>query len=155
MSALDLVVVAALHAECFAEAWSAGSIAALLAAPGAFGLVAVIDGAPAGFILIRAAGDEAEILSLGVAPPQRRRGLARRLLEAALDRLGRTSARRLLLEVAEDNAAARRLYEAAGFSPVGRRPDYYREGGLLKPAMVMARGFESSGLGDGRTPAGS
>src|SRR5882672_2333314 len=124
----DLELVAALHAACFSEGWSAASIGALLAGPGAFGLLAASDGEPAGFILVRPAADEAEILSLAVLPARRRRGLARRLLAAALERLIAAGIRRLLLEVAEDNVAARRLYQNAGLIPIGRRPGYYRTG---------------------------
>ena len=134
----DLELVAALHAACFVEGWSAASIAALLAGPGAFGLLAVSDGEPAGFILVRQAADEAEILSLAVRPAWRRRGLARRLLAVALERLVAAGTRRLLLEVAEDNVAARRLYQGAGLTPVGRRPGYYRSAGGATAALVLA-----------------
>ncbi|HET8995878.1 MAG TPA: ribosomal-protein-alanine acetyltransferase, partial [Acetobacteraceae bacterium] len=34
----------------------------------------------------------------------------------------------LTLEVAVDNAAARRLYESTGFTQVGRRKRYYADG---------------------------
>jgi ribosomal-protein-alanine N-acetyltransferase len=135
----DHELLAALHAGCFAEAWSAGSLAAMLATPGTFGLLAVGGGEPAGFILVRGLADEAEILSLGVLPAARRRGLARRLLGAATARLAEAGVGRLLLEVAEDNAAALALYESAGFARVGRRPGYYRHGPRLTAALIMAR----------------
>ena len=44
---------------------------------------------------------------------------------AAIDRVSRRGLRELYLEVAEDNAAAQRLYRALGFATVGRRPGYY------------------------------
>jgi ribosomal-protein-alanine N-acetyltransferase len=44
-------------------------------------------------------------------------------------------AARMLLEVAEDNAAARALYAAAGFAPAGRRPRYYPDG---RDALLLA-----------------
>ena len=40
----------------------------------------------------------------------------------------------MLLEVREDNAAARGLYAAAGFSEIARRPNYYRDAAT---AIVM------------------
>jgi [ribosomal protein S18]-alanine N-acetyltransferase len=135
----DLDLVAMLQAACFPDAWSAASIGALLAGPGAFGLIASVDDEPGGFILVRPAADEAEILSLGVLPALRRQGLARALLTAALARLSEAGIRRLLLEVAEDNVAARRLYQGAGLVPVGRRRGYYRQvGEAAKTALVMA-----------------
>jgi ribosomal-protein-alanine N-acetyltransferase len=134
----DLDLLAALHAACFADAWSARSLAAILATPGAFGLLATEAAEPVGFILLRGAADEAEILSLGVVPAARRRGVAGRLLAAATARLAEAGVRRLLLEVAEDNEAARALYAAAGFAQVGRRPAYYRQGPKLTAALIMA-----------------
>lgn len=121
----DLDILAALHAACFAEAWSRESIAAILAMPGAFGLLAEDAQAPRGFLLARLAADEAEILSLAVSPVARRAGLASRLLETGLARMEQAGARQVYLEVAEDNAAAIALYRAFRFRQVGRREGYY------------------------------
>ena len=143
---LNKELLAALHAACFDDAWSARSIGAMLATPGAFGLLAGAgDDGPAGFILLRAAADEAEILSLAVLPAARRRGVGRRLLAEAIDRLVEAGVRRLVLEVAENNAAARGLYAGAGFAEVGRRPGYYRQGPRLVAALIMARNLDSAG----------
>ena len=143
----DLALVAALHAACFADGWNAAAIAALLAGPGAFGLVAAEGEEPGGFVLARPAADEAEILAIGVLAAARRRGLGRALLAAAMARLAAAGIRRLLLEVAEDNLAARRLYQQAGFAPVGRRPGYYRERGAATAALIMARALDATADG--------
>jgi ribosomal-protein-alanine N-acetyltransferase len=118
-------VIAALHERCFDEAWSAASIAGLLAMPGAFGLIALGSSGPAAFILCRVAADECEVLALGVVPADRRAGVAGALLDAALADAHGRGARRVFLEVAEDNRAARGLYSAHGFARVGRRAGYY------------------------------
>ena len=47
-------------------------------------------------------------------------------------------ARRLFLEVAQDNAAALALYTAAGFIQVGRRPGYYSRPDGSAAALVLA-----------------
>ncbi len=70
-----LAPIAALHAACFDDAWSVQSIAGLLETPGTIGLAA-----DDGFILIRGAGGEAEILTLAVRPLARRMGLGRLLV---------------------------------------------------------------------------
>jgi len=142
--AFDLDVLAALHAEAFAHAgdqiWSRESIATLLAMPGAFGLIGLIDGAPAGLVVARVAAGEAEILTLGVVPDARRRGLARLLLDEAAGRAAAEGAERLFLEVAEDNLPAQALYQHAGFAKVGRRPGYYVRGGANQAAaLILAR----------------
>jgi ribosomal protein S18 acetylase RimI-like enzyme len=96
------------------------------------------DPEPAGFLLARALAGESEILSLGVVAAWRRHGTARALLRAAMIRAGQTGAARTLLEVAEDNMAARSLYAAEGFALVNRLPRYYRRPGAAA-ALVFAR----------------
>lgn len=118
-------VLAALHAACLEEAWSAADIGTLLRQPGVFAAL-VSDAAPVGFMLWRIAADEAEILSLGVLPAARRHGIATALLEAAVVSLLAAGVASLFLEVAEDNRAALAFYRAHGFGEVGRRSRYYR-----------------------------
>ena len=129
----DLRRIARIHAACFDDAWDMPVLRRILAMPGAFGLTArpSADDPIAGFALGRISADECELLSLGVAPEHRCRGVGARLLDAALVRASAVNARRFFLEVAEDNEAALRLYEGRGLLPVGRRPKYYelRDGG--------------------------
>jgi ribosomal protein S18 acetylase RimI-like enzyme len=61
---------------------------------------------------------EGWITALGVAPARRGRGLGRRLLLGAVAALRAAGARPILLEVATDNRAALRLYEACGFRQI-------------------------------------
>ena len=120
-------------------------MAELLAGPGVFALLAATAGTPGdplGFILCRLAADEAEILSLGVTPDARRQGCAVALVEAAMRHAAVHGARRLYLEVAEDNAAARALYRSSGFEAVGRREAYYRRSEGALAAIVLARSLE-------------
>jgi ribosomal-protein-alanine N-acetyltransferase len=118
----DVDVLATIHAACFAESWSLESIAALLATPGTFALLSAD-----GFILARVAGDEAEILSLGVRPDGRRNGQARALVVDAASRAAGAAV--MFLEVGADNAPARGLYAGLGFREAGVRKGYYREPG--------------------------
>jgi ribosomal-protein-alanine N-acetyltransferase len=113
--------LARLHAEAFADPWSEPALAALIGASGAF---ALFD--DDGFVLVRALAGEAEILTLAVRPAARRRGLGRRLVQAAASDAREAGAQSLFLEVAADNAAALALYTDCGFEPVGRRNAYYR-----------------------------
>ncbi len=59
-----------------------------------------------------------------MATTARRKGLGKRLLQALLDAARETKSS-VFLEVRESNAAARALYENAGFEQTGRRPSYY------------------------------
>jgi len=130
---------AALHKGGIGEAgspWDEAAFAALCATPGRRTLIATVAGEPAGLLLLGLAADEAEILTLAVLPAHRRKGVARRLVTSAEERAVAAAARRLFLEVAEGNAAARALYAALGFAPVGRRPAYYPSG---EDALVLAK----------------
>jgi ribosomal-protein-alanine N-acetyltransferase len=141
VSASDSDVLAALHGECFPDdPWGPQSVAEVLAMPGAFGFLAVEPPAetPTGFLLALALPEECEILALGVRPASRRRGVARALV-AALLAAANGAGHAVLLEVAEDNEAALRLYGGAGFARVGRRPAYYRRGAAGAVAALQLR----------------
>jgi len=132
------VPLALLHSACFPEEpWDAPALDRVLALSGGFGFCAWQADLPVGFVLARDLGGECEILTLGVMPACRRRGVGRALLCAILDRARRQSIPSIVLEVAADNAAARRLYNTAGFVAVGRRPRYYRRGEETVDALLL------------------
>lgn len=140
-------LLAGMHKICFADAWDADAMASLLAMPGAQGLIAVDGGSlvparqppgPAGFVLWRAAGGEAEILTIAVLPPWRRGGLGGGLLGRALCASAEAGADVMFLEAAADNIAALSLYEKRGFARVGLRKAYYGD----KDAVVMRRDLD-------------
>jgi ribosomal-protein-alanine N-acetyltransferase len=146
--ALEVPALAALHARAFppAERWGAIAITAMLGLQGGFGLVAEGADGPEGFILARAVGGEAEVLTLAVDPPARRRGLGARLLRAAQAEAAQRGAACLFLEVSEANTAARALYSRAGAEEVGRRRRYYVDGtDALVLRILMPPPSESTG----------
>ena len=116
--------LAAIHAEAFDRpgetSWSAAAFADLLIQAGVFAVEAAD-----GFILMRAVADEAEILTLAVRPSARRGGQGAGLVGEGVLAAAARGAARVFLEVADDNAAARALYQRAGFREAGRRPGYY------------------------------
>ncbi len=136
--------MAAVHAASFSESerWSESAIVSLLAQPGVSAL-ADTDG---GFLLLRVAADEAEILTLAVAPMLRRRGRARDLLQAAEDVARQAGAATMFLEVMDCNGAALALYRSAGYRATGRRPRYYPGG---EDAVVMRRDLSSAATARG------
>jgi [ribosomal protein S18]-alanine N-acetyltransferase len=126
----DAGVLTTLHAACFSQGWDVVAIAQFLTAPGCLSLLAAAQegSIPRGLLIARIATDEAELLTLGVAPAHRRQGVARALLLAAMTELRRAGARRLFLEVEDGNEAALGLYQSLGAAAVGRRPRYYAHG---------------------------
>jgi [ribosomal protein S18]-alanine N-acetyltransferase len=139
VSRADLEPLARLHLQCFAEdAWDAAALASILAMKGAEARLAEEGEQTLGLLFAVILGEEAEILTLGVGPWARRRGVARRLLDDLFARARALGARRVVLEVAADNSAALALYEAAGFRTVGLRHGYYqREGGPAVDAWLL------------------
>lgn len=125
LSGSHAAVAAALHGASIDPGWSADSISVLLALPGVYGFIALVNGAPAGMILARTAADEGEILTLAVLPESRRSGVGAGLVQAALAFARRNGCRTVFLEVAEDNEPGKALYRRIGFQRVGLRPNYY------------------------------
>ena len=126
-----------LHRAAFAgvgRGWSADEIARL-AAQGAL----IADDAGGGFALIAVAADEAELLTIAVAPSARRAGVGAALLSKAIAEAAKAEAGRMFLEVAADNAPALALYRRAGFRDVGRRPRYYARGAERIDAVMMEK----------------
>jgi len=124
----DAEACAAIHAAGFAYPWPASEIDALIASDSVAAVSAVdpTTRAVRGFSLARIAADEAEILTIAVAAPFRRRGVGRALLRAQFTQLATAGVRSLFLEVEQTNAPAIALYRQLGFEPVGARPGYYK-----------------------------
>ena len=109
---------------------TARSWRALLASPSAIVTVARDDGAPVGaaVILQRANISVARLYSISVAPQARGRGISRRLLDDAVQRMRDAGAAVLRLETRADNGAAQHLFRQAGFVEHGHRLAYYEDG---------------------------
>jgi ribosomal-protein-alanine N-acetyltransferase len=83
--------------------------------------------------------DEAEILTIALAPEARGHGHAGALLSRHLDALSRRGVRQVHLEVEEGNVPAIALYRRHGFRETGRRTGYYRKtDGARASALTMA-----------------
>lgn len=136
--------MAALERELFGKgAWSERSIRQELDAPARTYRFIASDGdaqgtpellAYAGFWFD---GDDAELMTIGVAPHAQRRGLAAALMEDLIARAAAQGARRMLLEVRVDNAPAIALYERFGFTRMGLRKRYYQPEGIDAYTMSL------------------
>jgi ribosomal-protein-alanine N-acetyltransferase len=143
----DLADLARLHEASFAQAWDERALKGLIAS-GAVALVAEELKRIAGFILFRTAADEAEILTVAVAPDCRRAGMGRALVEGAARTAAGAGATRLFLEVGAGNVAARALYAGLGFTKTAERKGYYRVAGREpEDALVLSVPLPLSGWG--------
>jgi [ribosomal protein S18]-alanine N-acetyltransferase len=132
----DAAGIAALHAASFRRGWGEDEVHRLLLDRAVIAHRVMVGQALSGFILSRLAADEAEVLSIAVAPARRGRGLGRGLLELHLRRLAGAGVHAVFLEVGKQNLPACRLYQRAGFRQVSRRQGYYEGGGT---ALVLRR----------------
>jgi ribosomal-protein-alanine N-acetyltransferase len=135
----DLEAVARLEASVFADvAWSRASVEEEFAAIGDTRRVFVaVDGDEVvGYAVLRAIEDSADLTRVAVDVTRRRAGVGSRLVDAAVDESREMGLRRILLEVADGNAAAVALYATHGFEQIDRRPAYYSDG---SDAVVMSR----------------
>jgi ribosomal-protein-alanine N-acetyltransferase len=138
----DADAIARLHAAGFYRGWPREEFSAYLAEPARAPAYIASDGKRKifGFMMLRHAADEVELMTIAVDPRRRGRGIGAALLEAGFADLMMSPARRMFLEVAEDNGPAITLYRRFGFSEIGRRKGYYpRPDGSPATALVMAR----------------
>jgi ribosomal-protein-alanine N-acetyltransferase len=135
----DAAAIASLHSASFHRGWSEHELESLLLDRSVIAHRAMSGRKLVGFILSRLAGDEAEILSVAVAPSRRSRGLAGQLLELHLRRLAGLGTKSVFLEVDPDNVPARRLYNRAAFQEVGNRPAYYPQPSRAASSALVLR----------------
>jgi ribosomal-protein-alanine N-acetyltransferase len=127
----DAAAISAVHGRSFRRGWDEDEIRRLLLDRNVVAQRMTLGTKLIGFIFSRCAADEAEILSVAIAPGWKGRGFSRQLLDLHLRRLAGIGVRSLYLEVGESNMPACRLYRRAGFREVGRRQGYYDDGAAL------------------------
>ena len=155
-TAADTAEITALEAEIFgADAWSADTVrrevahTLVVVAPQlcSYDPKIAADQVMAtqlcGYVVVTVAGDVADLQRIGVHRGHRRQGAAGALLAAGLKLARAGGARRMLLEVSEDNLGALAFYVGQGFSEIDRRPRYYRDGAdaiVLELPLDVRRG---------------
>ena len=125
MTAEDIAQVAALEQACFSDPWPQSVLAHELENELSLWLVAKQDGEVLGYVGSQSVLDEADMMNLAVRETARRQGIAKALVCALCRKLSEKGVQSLTLEVRDSNEPAIRLYEALGFTQVGKRPNYY------------------------------
>ena len=133
----DLELFAALEAEVFAEdPWTPYMLAEELSSPASrYWIARGEDDTPLGYAGVKIGGDQADVMTIGVRPEARGRGLGAALLDTLLRWAAAAGAHEIFLDVRPSNAAAIGLYESRGFVEIGRRPRYFRN--PVEEAMEM------------------
>ncbi|PCJ33374.1 MAG: ribosomal-protein-alanine N-acetyltransferase [Moraxellaceae bacterium] len=90
------------------------------------------------YAVLSIAVGECHILNVCVAPEFQGRGVASGFLLSLLDIARERQAEIVFLEVRASNIAALALYSKMGFSEIGRRNGYYRNGESREDALVLS-----------------
>jgi [ribosomal protein S18]-alanine N-acetyltransferase len=108
--------------------WSALDFQAELSSENSISVGAFRSDILVGYCLARLARDQAELLNIAVRVSHRRQGIARLLISTLTQRLERAGAVSLFLDVRVSNTSAQSLYAKVGFTQIGKRTGYYRDG---------------------------
>ena len=136
MSREHLSEVASIEEMSFSLPWSLESLELMLTEQ-ASALVALEDGRVLGYVGMMCVLDEGQIINVAVHPDVRRRGVGRRLMEAAEAYAKERGIVFLSLEVRESNIAARSLYSSLGWEEKGIRKGFYSH--PVENACVMTK----------------
>ena len=123
----DIRAVSLLEAENFSHPWRYEDFLDAYTKPHYLYYVADKDGeivAVAGLII---SFDEAEVVNVSVSARHRREGIAGKLLTGLFEAGRERGVKEYVLEVRSGNAAAKALYEKAGFVKAGVSPHFYRD----------------------------
>ncbi|MBT8142730.1 MAG: ribosomal protein S18-alanine N-acetyltransferase [Gammaproteobacteria bacterium] len=125
MQESDLDQVLAIETQSYPVPWTRGIFSDCLKV--GYPAWVLLDGETIiGYILISVGANEAHLLNICIAPAQRRKGLARKLLSDMINLLQEKHVDTLFLEVRVSSKPAIALYEAMGFEQIGLRKDYYK-----------------------------
>jgi [ribosomal protein S18]-alanine N-acetyltransferase len=128
----DAAEVSALDKTIFgAAAYSDSSWVAELQNASGLVILAESNGTNIAFICASCAGDETEIRKIGVLAEHRRLGIAKELIQHALQHF---KSKRCLIDVSVANGAGVEFYQKLGFREIIRRKKYYADG---SDAIVM------------------
>ncbi len=139
MESGDIPIVSEIERNSFPSPWSELSFRSELRNPMTECIVADASGEIIGYLCVSMVLDEAHLLTFGVSPLWRRRGVGRSMMVYILDMLRGSGIRNLFLEVRPSNQPAIRLYESLGFSRIGLRRGYYSF--PREDAIVMMKGL--------------
>lgn len=89
-------------------------------------VVAALPARLGGFAIMQFADESAHLLLLAVHPLERRRGIARQLLQWQLDSARTAGIAEVHLELRQGNAGARAFYRQLGFGDTALVPGYYQ-----------------------------
>ena len=136
----DVDEVVKIEQQSFSDPWSKYNFTAELELPFSWVWVAKIKNELVGYCSCWEIEGELQIANLAVHPDFRNRGIGKNILQEILNRACQRKVKKVTLEVRESNQFGLKLYQAFGFTEVGRRKKYYRkptEDGLILAKILV------------------
>jgi len=124
----DLLEIASFDKKYFSSPWSYEAFKNEFNNSTSFIFIGELDNERVAYLVVRIVSDEMEILKISVKPDHRRKGIARSLLNKALEVARDLELNILYLEVSKKNLVALSLYKDFGFKEYEIRKDYYAKG---------------------------
>lgn len=131
----DAADAARLERETFSLPWSEAAFREEIGGENRLFAAAFVDGAFAGYCGMIAVCDEGDITNVAVKESFRRKGIAKRMLQAVLTWGRQAGLCAFTLEVRKSNGAAIALYESLGFAAEGVRRNFYEK--PREDALIM------------------
>ncbi len=129
-----------IHEKCFPRYWNRQAFTDFFAVKDTFAFLVEEGAEPIAMTVYRVALDQADVMTIGVLPQWRRRGIAKMLVGKIISDCKDLGVKKLFLEVEDGNSAGLRLYEQYGFEHISRRKLYYKQlDGSLTDALVMVK----------------
>ena len=133
----DLPAVAALESQCFIEPWNEEDCRRELDEnPFSNGWLLKEDERIVAYAFLWETFEMAQLARIGVDPEQRKRGLAKEMMQHLCNRAKEVQCEFMTLEVRQSNTPAIRLYEGCDFIQVNISKGYYPNG---EDAIVMTK----------------
>ncbi len=146
MGRSDIRSILVIERDSFPTPWTEWMFESQLGFKGvSINIVLETEAGISGYAIAWVAYDEIHLLSIAVAPEDRRRGYGRALLEGIIERGAARGGSLVVLEVREGNDPARNFYDGMGFKVIGKRRKYYIDTG--EDAFVMALPLRSGAHG--------
>jgi ribosomal-protein-alanine N-acetyltransferase len=126
----DVEAMYALDVVCFEPVYrfTKRAMRRFAEATGAVTVIADAASELAGFTIAQMEGRVGYVVTLDVAPAWRRRGLARRLMDEAENRIAASGGLAMELHVFTGNLSAIRFYETIGYTRIGLAENFYARG---------------------------
>lgn len=123
----DLPILAKVEEECFSDPYTLSMLESEFSSPVTTYFVLEENGEILGYGGYGAVLDAADIMTIGILPKARRRGLGRCLLDQLIESMAEKEVKKVWLEVRVSNAPAIALYKESGFREMGIRKEYYAD----------------------------